>query len=106
MAEGTTEVGIIVGAVMVGLRALERFGDWAITKSKPVKYLTDAQDRRLYELHEWHKAEDPDTRAKLWYVPKTLGESMSKIAATQLDLANTQERILELLVRIERNLDT
>lgn len=113
MTVGAEVVGIAAVAVVLA-QGLTELIKLLISKYVPKKEivdlhkncgLTEKEHGWLGTLHSLHHRYDVDG-VPIWYVPRSWSETQKEIVDNLRDLAETQNKTLSLLDRIERRIDT
>lgn len=66
--------------------------------------LTVEQSKQLSSLYQWHDRVDSDG-VPLWYLPRSFVQHQQQIVDTMRQVVVTQERLTELLSRLEARLE-
>ncbi len=62
-------------------------------------------DQRIDDLWEWHNVTDPSTGAKIWYIQKSLEDSVSKLAGAIESQTKVMQRMYEEMKDTRREIE-
>ncbi len=62
-------------------------------------------EKQIDDLHVWHDVTDPSTGAKMWYVQKSLEDSVSKLATAIETQTNVMQAMYQEMRETRRDVE-